>query len=48
MGVLWDEACDSYKEEIIWSCQSDSVEEMLETVERVKTWYQEFVAKNSR
>lgn len=40
MGILEDEARDSYDESIIWSFSNNSVEEMEEIVEKVKTWYE--------
>jgi len=38
MQVVLDEARDSYKEELIWELQSDTVEDMESNVEKIIAW----------
>lgn len=42
MQVVLDEAEESYKPEILWKLQSNSVEDMDNNLERLVEWIQEF------
>ena len=42
MQVLLEEAKDSYREEIVWELQSDTHEQMLDNVQRIEQFIQQY------
>uniref|UniRef100_A0A6B2LM34 Adenylate kinase isoenzyme 6 homolog n=1 Tax=Arcella intermedia TaxID=1963864 RepID=A0A6B2LM34_9EUKA len=42
MQVVLDEARDSYREDIVWEVQSNTIEEMEESVNRIADWVKKF------
>ena len=40
--VVLDEALDSYKHEIVWELQNDTVEDMENNLERILQWTRDF------
>ena len=46
-GTLLEEAQDSYKQELIWELNSDSVEQMEENLEKIVSWALEWKNKQA-